>query len=171
MKKLVLLFIGCVLLTSCSDKKKENTPQKEEEASRRKISIVFEAIYEKDDKISMAFKKDGYWDYVNLSPFTIVGQPTMQKLTFDVPEGLNIENVQIELSSNKEQKSVKLNSIYIFENGKQIIDGSNMQFIKYFNTGSGLTWDEKNLRYNLIFGGEFPPGICGNEVLESMLVK
>ncbi len=172
MKKLVLLFLGSVLLASCGDKKKEvNETSTEQQVVKDNYSIIFEAIYEKDDEILMIFKKAGYWDYDHPTTFKITGQSMIQKLTFDLPKDLSIENVQIDLSSNKEQKTLTLKGINVVNNGKEIINGTNMGFVKYFNTGTGLTWDAKNLRYNLIFGGQYPPRIVGNDVLESMLVK
>lgn len=173
MKKLVLLFLGSILLTSCgSDKKKKATETPiVDQVVKDNYSIVFEAIYEKDDELSMIFKKDGFWDYDHPTTFKVIGQPTIQKLIFDMPKELSIENAQIDLSSNKEQKTITLKGIYVNNNGKEVVNGANMGFVKYFNTGTGLTWDAKNLRYNLIFGGEYPPRIVGNDVLESMLVK
>ncbi len=173
MKKIILLVLAVGLLTSCGgDKKKEATKSSiEEQVVKDNYSIVFEAIYEKDDELSMIFKKVGYWDYVHTTTFKVKGQPTMQKLTFEMPKGLSIENAQIDLSSNKEQKTVTIRGINVINNGKEVINGANMEFVKYFNTGTGLTWDAKKLRYNLIFGGEYPPRIVGNDVLESILVK
>lgn len=172
MKKIILLLIGGLLLTSCVDKKKDATETSEESnVVKDNYAVVFEAIYEKDDEVLMIFKKDGFWDYDHPSTYKIVGDTAIQKLTFDLPKSLSVENIQIDLSSNKEQETLKLTGINLYNNGQEIINGSNMGFVKYFLTGTGLGWDEKNLRYNLIFGGEYPPRIVGNELLESMLVK
>lgn len=172
MKKIILLLIGGLLLTACVDKKKEGaeTPS-ESEVVTDNYSVVFEAIYEKDDELIMIFKKEGYWYYNDPSTYKVVGDTAVQKLTFDLPKSLSLENIQIDLSSNKEQKTLKLTSVNIYNNGKEVVNGSNMGFVKYFMTGTGLGWDAKNSRYTLIFGGEFPPRIVGNDLLESMLIK
>jgi hypothetical protein len=172
MRKAVLFILFSIILTSCGgDKKKESVDELSTESvnSKDNYSIIFEGIYEKNDEISMVFKKGGNWDYDHPTTFKIVGQPTMQKLIFDLPYELSIDNVQIDLSSNHEQKTLTLKGVYVLNNGKEVINGSNMAFIKYFNTGGGLDWDFKKLRYNLIFGGQYPPRMCGNDVLESIL--
>jgi hypothetical protein len=51
------------------------------------------------------------------------------------------------------------------------VNGRNMAFIKYFNFGTAFTWDEKNLRYNLLFDQEYPPRIVGSDALEAILAK
>jgi hypothetical protein len=167
MKKSILLLISVLTLVSCGKEKKEEVVSLEKD----NYSVFFDAIYEKDDEISMIFKIDGFWDYDHPKTFKIQGNTAMQNLTFELPKGLAVENVQIDLSSNIEQKTLTLKGVSISNNEKIIISGSEMGFVQYFNTGTGLDWDYVKLRYNLIFGGEFPPRMVGNELLESMLVK
>jgi hypothetical protein len=87
------------------------------------------------------------------------------------PLGEKCDNIQVDVSTNKEQKVLKLTDISILNNGKEIVNGRNMAFIKYFNFGTAFTWDEKNLRYNLLFDQEYPPRIVGSDALEAILAK
>lgn len=169
MKKLIVLFLGVLSLTSCGGDKKKEAEQVVE--IKDNYSIFFESIYEKDDELILVFKKNGYWDYENQTKHKITGQPNLQIVQVNFPAGLSAENVQIDLSSNKEQKTLTLKGVRILNNGKEVLNGSNMEFIKFFNTGTGLTWDDKNLRYNLLFDQPYPPRMVGNDALESILKK
>lgn len=174
MKKLVLLFLGGILLASCGDKKKETTETAvdQEVVVKDNYSIVFLAIYEKDDELSLQFKKDdGFMDYDHPIKYKIKGQPTIQRFSIEIPSGVALANFQFYLSTNKEQKNVQLKAIIVSNNGKEVFNGDNFEYLKYFNGNAGVIMDEKNQRFNLNFDGKFPPGFTGNEQLESMLVK
>lgn len=173
MKKIALLFLSSVLLLSCgSDKKKESTEiATEQAAAKDNFSVVLQAIYEKDDNISLIYKKGGFWDYDHPITHKVTGQPTIQKFSINIPEGEIVENVQITLSTNKEQKNVTVKSVSIFNNNKEVFNGDDLSYVKFFNSNSGLIWDEKNLRNDLNFDGQYPPGFVGTEELESLLIK
>lgn len=173
MKKLILLFSGLVLvLSSCGREKKNDINATNEEVVKSdNFSIVMSAIYEKDDELVLVFKKNGYWDYDNPTKFLVKGQPNSQTINLQFPMGERYDNVQIDVSTNKEQKVLTLTNISILNNGKVEVDGRNMAFLKFFNFGTAFTWDEKNLRYNLLFDQQYPPRIMGSESLEAVLVK
>ena len=172
MKRLIVLFLTSAILVSCGKDKKNDVENNEEAvALKDNFSVVLEAVYEKDDSLSVVYKKGGYWDYDHPVPFKVIGQPNPQKLTILIPEGDKLENVQITLSTNKEQKTTALKSVAIFNNQKEVFNGANMSYIKYFDSNSGLIWDEKNMRNNLNFDGQYPPGIAGNQNLEAALAR
>jgi len=173
MKKLIVLFLGgALLLSSCGkDKKNDSDVPDEEVVAKDNFSIVLNAIYEKDDELSFVYKKNGYWDYDHPTKYAVKGQPNSQMLNVPFPLGEKCDNIQVDVSTNKEQKVLKLTDISILNNGKEIVNGRNMAFIKYFNFGTAFTWDEKNLRYNLLFDQEYPPRIVGSDALEAILAK
>lgn len=170
MKKIILL-LSVVVLSSCGGDKSKERGEVEEVIAKDKYAVILNALYEKDDELVFTYKKGGYWDYDHPVKFPVKGQPGMQQITVDVPEGGSFENVQIDLSTNKEQKVLTLTGLSISHNDKIVIDGKNMGFVPFFNTGTGLKWDEKNMRYDLIFGLEYPPRIVGNEKTEQILFK
>lgn len=173
MKKLTLLFLGIILVfSSCGrDKKNDQNSSDENVAEKDNFSIVMDAIYEKDDELVLVFKKNGYWDYDHPIKFSVKGQPNSQMLNLQFPLGRRYDNVQIDVSTNKEQKVLKLTNISILNNGKIVVDGQNMGFLQYFNFGTAFTWDDKQLRYNLLFDQKFPPRIVGSDKLETILIK
>lgn len=174
MKKIGLLFLGSILLFSCgkeSKKEEVNTPEAKEVVATDNYAIVFDAKYEKNDEISVVYKKNGYWDYDNPTKVQVTGQPVIQNIRVSAPQGVSVENFQIDISSNKEQQYVTIKGIHVFNNEKEIINGGNNTFSKYFNTGESVGWDPKEERFIMKFDGKYPPRMVGNEEVEVLLVK
>ena len=135
------------------------------------FSISFVATYPKDDSLSLVYKKNGFWDYDHPIAYKVKGQEASQKFTIDIPNGDYLENFQVTISTNKEQKEVKIDDVSIIYNDKLFFDGSNLKHISYFNSNSGLKWNDVKKTLELNFDGEFPPGFAGNEQLEALLTK
>lgn len=172
MKKIALIFLGGIILLSCGREKKNESSNvsSEQQVEKANYSITFQGLYEKDDELLVQYKKGGYMDYDHSIKYKITGQPTIQIFSVNIPSGDVLENFQFFLSTNKEQKFVKLKCITITNNGKQVFIGDNLAYLKYFNSNAGIVMDEINQRYNLDFSGQFPPGFTGNDYLESILV-
>lgn len=168
MKKIFGLFI-IALSISCGGEKKEDVVPTEEKID--KFSISFVATYPKDDSLSLVYKKNGFWDYDHPIAYKVKGQEASQKFTIDIPNGDYLENFQVTISTNKEQKEVKIDDVSIIYNDKLFFDGSNLKHISYFNSNSGLKWNDVKKTLELNFDGEFPPGFAGNEQLEALLTK
>ena len=63
MKRLIVLFLTSAILVSCGKDKKNDVENNEEAvALKDNFSVVLEAVYEKDDSLSVVYKKGGYWD-------------------------------------------------------------------------------------------------------------
>ncbi len=169
MKKLVLLFLGSVLLTSCGgDKKKEASTEVEE--VKDKYVLIMDAIYEKDDSVEVVYQNDNFFKYDTAIKVKVIGAPTMQKLTFAVPEGIAVENFKISVSTNKDQEHLAIKNISISNNSK-VINGDNGKFNEYFLTDESFSWDLKNSRFNLIHSNKYPPSLVGSDVLISLLTE
>ncbi|WP_415060761.1 hypothetical protein [Flavobacterium sp.] len=164
MKKLIFVF--ALVIVSCGREKKEVSAPVND-----KFSIVLEAVYQLDDSLSVVIKKDGYWDYENPISLSVKGQDLAQKITVDLPEQVYLENFQVTLSTNKEQKHLDLKGVTVLNNEKVMLEGSALKYVPYFNANSGMKWDEKMMRNDLNFNGEYPPGFVGNEQLESVLMN
>ncbi len=169
MKKLVLLFLGCVLFTSCSDKKKENTPEKEE--VKYKYALVLDAVYEKDDSISVVYQIDNYYKYDKPVGLKIKGSPLMQRLMVDLPQGEAIENISFVISTNKDQPYVTMKNISVKNDTITVFNGDNYKFTQCFLTDTSFGWDAKNSRYTLVHTNKYPPTMVGNENLKSLMMK
>jgi uncharacterized protein YcfL len=169
MKKIVLLFIGSILLFSCGgDKKKQVT---EEVVVKDNYSVEIEGIYEKDDSITVHYQINNYYMYDNPVNQVVKGSPMPQKINISIPEGVAIENVKLVVSSNKEQAFLDIKNIVI-KNNKKIIEGyDKLNYSEYFATDDKFSWDDKNSRFILDHTGENPPTMVGKETLLSLLVK
>ena len=171
MKKIILLVFSSVLLFSCGDKKKDSSETSAEPLVKDNYSITFQAVYEKNDELLLQYKKQGgFMDYDHPIKYKITGQPSIQSFSIAIPSGDALENFQFHISTNKEQKNVKLKCITIVNNGKQVCIGDNFEYLKFLNGNAGVIMDEVNQRFNLDFSGQFPPGFTGNEQLEAILV-
>jgi len=172
MKRTLFLVLSTLLLISCGKEKSESTTNENVAAEAKKIdkfSIVFEGVYKKDDSLSLVYKKNGYWDYDHPIAYKVKGQETVQKFTIDIPEGNYLENYQVTLSTNKEQKEIQLNSMEVLFNGSLFYDGKMLAYVPFFNANEGLKWNDLNKSYELSFGGKYPPGLSGNEKFEEVL--
>ena len=169
MKNLVLLFLAAVLLTSCENKKKETDAAKEE--VKDKYALILDAIYEKDDSISVIYEKDNYFKYDKPISYKIKGSPAMQRLVIDFPEGEAVENISFVMSTNKDQPYVTMKNISVKNGDLMVLDGDNYKHSAYFLPDSSFSWDLKNSRFNISRTGKYPPAMVGSEQLKALLVK
>lgn len=172
MKKILFTVLSTLILISCGKEKSEETVNEVVEAEVQKLdkfSVVLEGVYQKDDSLSLVYKKDGYVDYDHPVALKVKGQELSQKFVFDIPQGVYLENFQVTLSTNKEQKDIQLNSIEVYYNDSLIFDGKAMVYVPYFNANEGLKWIEEKKSLELFFEGTYPPGISGNDKFEESL--
>lgn len=157
-------------LVSCgSDKKVDKDVEKE--AVKNNYTAVIDAVYEQDDTIKAVYKLDGYWKEDGPVSVAVKGNPAAQKIEVAIPAGIELENIKFFLSTNKAQKTLKVNGISIFNNKKMVFNGDNNAYAPFFDANSGLSWDPANMRNNLNFSGPYPPGISGNDKMEIELVQ
>lgn len=170
MKKLILIFVSIITLVSCgSDKKKEESETIEKKPSL-KYSLEMDLIYEKDDSLSVVYQLDNVMQYEKAIDYKIKGSALPQKITIDFPEGENPENLNIIVSTNKEQSHITINNVSI-KIGDNVIDGSNYKYSDYFLTDPSFSWDLEKSRYNLVHTNEYPPALVGNEKLLSLMLQ
>lgn len=170
MKKIIIILISIITLTSCGKDKEEVKEQVVAEVVD-KYSLEIDAIYEKNDSINVFYKMDGYFQYEKPISATINGSQIPQKVKVLIPEGIAVENIKIEISTNKEQVGLAVQNISILNNDKVIIDGSNGKYSEYFLTDESFTWDLEKSRFKLNHSNKYPPGLLGNEITESLLTK
>lgn len=170
MKKIVLLFLATVVLASCGRDKEANKDEAKKEVAVEKdqYSVVLEAIYEKDDVLKVVYKLDGYWKEDGPVEFKVKGNPLAQKLDIKIPAGVSLQNVKITLSTNKEQKTVKISTLNIVNKGVFCFENGTL-YGGYFDANEGLSWDEKAVAFVLNHDKTYPPGLGGNAKLEELL--
>lgn len=171
MKKVFLSLIVAFVMMSCGDDKGKKPQESVVEEVKDTYSVTLDAVYEKDDELTFIYKIGGFWDYDHPIKHKITGQPAIQRITVDVPKNVVMDNVQIDLSSNKEQKFLPLSNVSVSKNGTPLVNGANMGYITYFNTGEAVSWDAQKMRYNLHFDKQYPPRMVGSEKLEELLKK
>lgn len=169
MKKLVLLAIGITLFSCGKEKKTEAVEDTPEVVS--KYDVIIDGIYEKNDSIYIQYKSEGYFLYDKPVTKLVKGGKDMQRITFNIPEGVTPENLQIIFSTNKEQEMLTIKNISVKNGDVEVFNGDNLKHAVYFNANPGFVWNEPGLNYKLNFDGQFPPGEIGNEKLEAILAK
>jgi hypothetical protein len=172
MKKIVYLLVIITALASCGrDKKEEQTKQSESVVEKKadQYSVLIEAIYEKNDSISLVYQDGGFFQYEKAISSKITGQTGLQKIEIKIPENQQIENIKIVISTNKDQQTLDVRNISILQNGNPIIDGSISKYAQYFLTDSSFKWDATKSRYILDHSGKYPPTLVGNEKIIQML--
>ena len=98
MKKIVYLLVIITALASCGrDKKEEQTKQSESVVEKKadQYSVLIEAIYEKNDSISLVYQDGGFFQYEKAISSKITGQTGLQKIEIKIPENQQIENIKI----------------------------------------------------------------------------
>ena len=173
MKNLILLglFLSFAFVSCGTDKKESVNETSVEVKESIKYSVVLEAIYEKDDSLVVFYQKDKYFKYENPISQVIKGSPMPQKITINIPKGIDVENIKITASTNKEQPHVTINNVSILKNDSLVIDGSQGKHSEYFLTDETFSWDVEKSRYKLDHNKQYPPSLVGNDLLLSLLEK
>lgn len=168
MKKLIFVFSMSVMLFSCGKNKQDIviTPEKVV-----KYVVSLEAIYPKDDSIAVIFKTDGYFQYEKAVSLKIKGSDLVQKLNIDMPDGVQVDNVQLTVSTNNNQEKITLKDISILNDNVKLIDVNNLAITDFFDFNPGLALDFKERFCTLNFKGQYPPGITGNKNIEQKLIR
>lgn len=168
MKKIFFGILTSSILLSCGKETKEVV----KEDVSNSYSVTVNAIYPEDDSLVVVYKKDTYFQYENPIPLIVKGAPGMQSLTVTLPEKDIVENLEISLSTNKNQKTITLKNILIKNKEKLIFDVLNQGqgLTDYFDVNKGMILNNDGT-INLNFDGKYPPGMTGNQNLEDAFLK
>ncbi len=171
MKKIVLLFLGCSLLISCGDKKKESTEETNQpEVVLGNFSVIIDGTYKKNDTLVFYYSQNGFecTDEQALK-LPITGSDKQQNIIVKLPSEVLLGNFRINLSNNPSQETVLLNSMKILRNAKSL-DIKQVEFSKYLNFNENVSWDDKLKGFKFsTLNGNYIPRVLGNEFLESKL--
>ena len=167
MKKLFLMFVTVAALVSCGKDKKEVVT---ETASNPTISLEIEGTYIEDDSVEVFYQTEGVIQYDKPIIKTVKGSPLPQRIVFEMPTGLAVENFVIHPSLSKKQEFLTLTNIAI-KVGDNLIDGANYKYAENFITDESFKWDTANSRYILTHTNKYPPGMSGKESLTALMLK
>ena len=168
MNKIILVSLISFLLFSCGDGTKKDEAIDEKVLVADQFSVTINGLYLKDDVISIVYKKDGYFLSGEPVEKIVKGSELPQQITIDLPKGEKIQNLSINLSTNKEQNEIGITGISIKNNDKVILSESD-NFTTYFLAGEFVSWNEVTSKYVMKHGGKFPPAMGGSEQLEALL--
>lgn len=168
MKKIVLVALVSLSLFSCGKEKKSEEVKQPEKVN--KFVVKMNAVYQEDDSLSIVYKVDTYFQYEKAVSLKVKGSPELQNLSVDLPVGVAAENLQITMSTNKNQKKLTVNNIQILNDNKEVFNVTNQVITDYFDFNPGIVL-EADRSFTLKFGGEYPPGLTGNQNLEGEFLK
>lgn len=169
MKKIIVTLVSVFSLISCGSDKKNEENATVEAKPAFKYSVLMDAIYEKDDSIVVFYETDGFMQYEKPISYKIKGSPMSQSIKIEIPEGIVVENIKIEASTNKLQNILTVKNISVLKDDKLVLDGANGKHSEYFLTDESFSWDLENSRYKLSHTNKYPPGFIGNELAKSFL--
>lgn len=170
MNKSILLLISVLTLISCGREKKEPLEDLNNIESL-KTSLIIDAVYLKDDSITVFCKNEGFFNYDRPTTYIVKGSELIQRIKIDFASDIPVENFSMVVSTNKEQSTIVIKGISVEQNDKMVFDGSEYKYLDYFLADESFKWDEKNQRSDLSHNNKYPPGIVGSEKIEVILVK
>ncbi|PWA06874.1 hypothetical protein [Flavobacterium psychrotolerans] len=157
---LVSLFLSVAFL-SCKNEAKKEEIQPVEEVKANTFDVVLDLNIKKDDELILFYKDASisYFDEDHTVYAGVKGNEQSQKVIFNIPEGVLPNDIRLDISSNKKQDPIKINSIELnFEGRTFRIDQNNFEkyfkpndFIKYDASSSSITMSEKDGNYDPFF--------------------
>ncbi|CAM3957771.1 MULTISPECIES: hypothetical protein [Flavobacterium] len=171
MKKIALLLLVGVTFFSCGREKKEEADFSEIAEESLKTTLILDAIYIKDDSLSVFCKVDNYFLYDKPIAVKVKGSDVIQRISIEIPENTPVESFSIVASTNKDQSTLVMKGISVEQNGKMVFDGSDYKYLDYFLADESFKWDEAKQRCDISHSNKYPPGIVGSEKIEHILIK
>ena len=133
---------------SCIDKKNEEVATNEVveevvEVNPNSLKIEIDGVFPSDDEL-IVFWKDAtisYFDDANTVYQGIKGGLNSQVVTFEIEEGINPNDIRIDISSTKGAKEIQINSIKIHKQDRSLIISKD-QINEYFRFNEFLDTKE-----------------------------
>lgn len=123
MKKSVLLLVFAMSMTilSCKKEKTEDSEAPKEEAITNAFQVVLDVVIKEDDEISLYYTTDGTVDFTKIPALAqkIKGSPTVQQISYNLPEGVKPTEFRIDFGYNPKQEDIYFNKITFKYLGKE----------------------------------------------------
>ena len=173
MKKLILVFAIVLITFSCGKEKNKDAETvsetiSEAEVKKTEFSILVDAIYEKNDSVILqVYDVDGN-EYLDKDvAVAVIGSPLAQRIELKSPSDVDIHNVAIVFSTNKEQVSFTLKSITMIKDGVEVVKPDN--FLYFFANNDQMIVDPNLGVHKLIHDKVYHPAFGGNEQMKGIL--
>ena len=141
---LVSLFL-LISFLSCKNETKKGEVKPIEEIKANTFDVVVDLNIKKDDELILFYKDASisYFDENHTVYAGLKGNEQSQKAIFSLPEGVLPNDIRLDISSNKKQEPIKINSIeLVFEGRKFRIDSKD--FEKYFKPNEFINFDSSS---------------------------
>jgi hypothetical protein len=169
---LVSLFLPFVFV-SCKNEAKKEEVLSVEEVKANTFDVVVDLVIQKDDELILFYKDASisYFDDQHTVYAGVKGSQTAQKVIFSIPEGVTPNDFRLDISSNKTQAPIIINSVEInFEGRTFYID--RMNFDKYFKANDFIKYDSATSTATMaIKDGQYDPFFNTNEIIYKELEK
>lgn len=133
MKTLItyLLILTGILLSGCKNSREQD------EANgtflKGSIEVVLELEVTQNDSIGLYYTTDGSTDFFNAPSLwkKVEGKEGLQKVNFQLPEGVLTPQLRIDLGRNKNQGEIIFKRFTAYYNGK-VLDAYGTEVFRYF---------------------------------------
>lgn len=168
MKKLILLLATISVMVACG-KKTETDNEQPKEAKKNQYSVVLDAVLEKNDTCLVMIYDDNKFEVLNQRVVVpVTGSTSPQKIVFNLKLGYVPVNLGVAFSTSKGQKQIKINSISVKNNDKDIYNPG--EYAYYFSNNDQMVMDLKTYVHQLKHDKEYPPSFIGNDKLAGAIV-
>lgn len=148
------ILVLSLSFVSCENKKtEENSTTPESVVSKDSpFTVKINALILKDDIFNIYYNEDGKDVYLPEQVVIIEtkGNNTAQDIVFELPKDVMPMNLRFDLGSNKDQKSIKINSFQMDYMGKSFATKSGGEFIKYFSPNPQIVFDAATSSANIV---------------------
>ncbi|MHC0444414.1 hypothetical protein ACWA1F_03340 [Flavobacterium sp. 3-218] len=162
-----LICINLVLLTLFISCKNKEEAQPVEELKTNTFDVIVDLKIEKDDELILFYKDPSiaYFDAKNTVYNGVKGKTESQQVTFSIPEGILPNDIRFDVSSNKDQNPVIINSITLSFEGR-VFKIEQKDILKYFTPNEFIKFDEETGTASFFEKGEnYDPYFLTKEVL------
>ena len=158
---LTLITFAFLVFGAC-----QNSNNRDNQTTKDNYSIEIEGLFQKNDKLEVYYLIEGKdWNNDNSITQVVYASNKMQKITLDLPKGIEPKNFRVDLGVNPSQTYITIKNISIkFKD--RTLDGGNENFIEWFTPNEFVIWDMNYYGYKLsTVNGSYDPYLMGNDLL------
>ena len=160
-KLLTLIAFAFLVFGAC-----QNSNNRDNQTTKDNYSIEIEGLFQKNDKLEVYYLIEGKdWNNDNSITQVVYASNKMQKITLDLPKGIEPKNFRVDLGVNPSQTYITIKNISIkFKD--RTLDGGNENFLEWFTPNEFVIWDMNYYGYKLsTVNGSYDPYLMGNDLL------